>query len=110
MKEKDSKYESKRSAKWLKVINLHKENVSISGIRKDKFGVYVSYLDGRYAGMIEFMTKEDRKKVYDLIRNHKVGEDDTKVILDNRAVVEVAFRNKFSSGKLRIPKLSKWIF
>lgn len=108
MKDKTSTYESKRSDKWLKVINYQREKVSISGIRKKEFGVYLSYLDGNYAGMIEFMTKEDRKKVYSLIQNHKISEDDNMIVLDKKAVIEVAFRNKFSTGKLRIPKLSKW--
>ena len=108
MKEKISTYESKQSEKWLKVINYQKENVIISGIRKEEFSVYLSYLDGEYAGMIEFMTKEDRKKVYNLIDQHKVSEDDQKVVLDKKAMIEVKYRNKFSSGLLRIPTLSKW--
>ncbi|MEL3958218.1 ATP-dependent DNA ligase [Caldifermentibacillus hisashii] len=81
-KEKTSKYESKRSDKWLKIINYQKEKVAISGIRKKEFGVYLSYLDGEYAGMIEFMTKEDRKKVYSLIQNHKVSEDNNSTFAD----------------------------
>lgn len=108
MKEKTSTYESKRSYKWLKVINYQRENVVISGIRKKEFGVSLSFLDGKYAGMIEFMTKEDRKKVYNLIENHKVNEDENKITLDKKTVIEVKYRNKFLSGLLRIPTLSEW--
>lgn len=108
MKEKNSIYESKRSDKWLKVINYHSETVAISGIRKKEFGVYLAYPNGKYAGMIEFMTKEDRKKVYALIKDHKIKEDENNIILDQKAMVEVKFRNKYQSGLLRIPKLSSW--
>lgn len=108
MKEKNSIYESRRSEKWLKVLNLKYEQVYISGIRKGEFGVYLSFLDGRYAGMIEFMKKEDRKKVYNLISSLKIAEDEKQIRLDKKAIVEVKFRNKFRSGLLRIPQLSSW--
>lgn len=111
MKLKNSKYESKtkqRSPAWLKVINYQKDICSISGIRKKEFGVYLSYLNGEYAGMIEFMTKEDRKRIYSLINDHKVMEDDNIVVLDKKILIEVKYRNKFKSGLLRIPTLSAW--
>lgn len=110
MKAKNSTYQSKRSKnkQWLKVINYQVESVAISAIRKKEFGVYLSYLNGEYAGMIEFMTKEDRKRIYSLINDHKVMEDDNMIFLDKEIIIEVKFRNKFKSGLLRIPTLLSW--
>lgn len=105
MKLKDSTYESKRSNSWLKVLNTKREKVFISGIRKGEFGVYLSFLNGEYAGMIEFMKPDDRKKIYNLIKDLKDYEDDSKIILKKKEIVEVEFRNKYKSGLLRIPKL-----
>jgi DNA ligase-1 len=68
LKEKGSVYEGRRSNKWLKVLNLKYEKCFISGVSKGEFGVYLNYLDGNYAGKIEFMKPEDRKKVYGLIK------------------------------------------
>lgn len=110
MKAKSSTYQSKRSTnkQWVKVIAYQYDIVAIEGIRKKEFGVYLSYLNGDYAGMIEFMTKEDRNKVYNLINEHKLGETDNKIFLDKKALIEVKFRNKFKSGLLRLPLLSSW--
>lgn len=110
MKAKSSTYQSKRSTnkQWVKVIAYQYDIVAIEGIRKKEFGVYLSYMNGDYAGMIEFMTKEDRNKVYNLINEHKLAETETKIILDKKALIEVKFRNKFKSGLLRLPLLSSW--
>ena len=110
LKGKDSVYDSRgrRSSAWLKVIAYNFEYVAVQGIRKKKFGVYLSYLNGEYAGMIEFMTKEDRKKLYSLVSKHKVREDENKITLDNKLIIEVKFRNKFNSGLLRLPLLASW--
>ena len=53
MKSKDSPYVSGRSIFLKKVLNYSKLVCSIYGIRKEKFGVYLNYLNGEYAGMIE---------------------------------------------------------
>ncbi|MGE7983666.1 ATP-dependent DNA ligase [Solibacillus sp. NPDC093137] len=110
MKLKDSFYDlrGRRSSAWLKVIAYNTEFLAVGGISKKKFGVYLSYLNGEYAGMIEFMSKEDRKKLYSLISKHKVREDENKITLDNKLIIEVKFRNKFKSGLLRLPLLSSW--
>ena len=109
MKGKNSRYESsKRSSDWKKVIAYQYDIVAIEGIRKKEFGVYLSYLNGDYAGMIEFMTKENRSKVYSLINEHQVSETENKIILDKKTLIEVKFRNKFKSGLLRLPLLSSW--
>lgn len=108
MKLKNSRYESKRSSAWLKIISYQKDICSISGIRKNEFGVYLSYLNGEYAGMIEFMGKEDRKRIYRLIDDHKVVEDENKITLDKKLLIQVKYRNKFKSGLLRLPLLSSW--
>lgn len=108
MKLKKSRYESKRSPAWLKIISYQKDICSISAVRKKEFGVYLSYLNGEYAGMIEFMTLEDRNRLYGQINDHKVMEDENKIILDKQIHIEVKYRNKFKSGLLRIPTLSAW--
>lgn len=110
MKAKSSTYQSKRSTnkQWVKVIAYQYDIVAIEGIRKKEFGVYLSYPNGDYAGMIEFMTKEDRNKLYSLISKHKVGETENKIILDKKVLIEVKFRNRFKSGLLRLPLLSSW--
>lgn len=108
MKEKGSFYESRRSTKWLKVLNLKSDKCYIGGVSKEKFGVYLNYLDGKYAGKIEFMKSEDRKKVYGLIKDLKIFEDEKKILFENKEIVEVAFRNKYRSGLLRLPKLVSW--
>ena len=107
---KDSVYapRGRRSSAWLKVIAYNYEFLAVSGISKKKFGVYLSYPNGEYAGMIEFMSIEDRKKLYSLISKHKVREDENKITLDNKLIIEVKFRNKFKSGLLRLPLLSSW--
>jgi len=38
--------------------------------------------------MIEFMTKEDRKKLYSLVSKHKVREDDNKITLDYKLIIK----------------------
>lgn len=110
LKDKDSVYDprGRRSSAWLRVIAYNFEFVAVQGINKKKFVVYLSYLNGEYAGMIEFMTKEDRKKLYSLVSKHKVRENENKITLDNKLIIEVKFRNKFKSGLLRLPLLSSW--
>lgn len=108
MKEKGSFYESKRSNKWLKVLNLKTDKCYISGISKEKFSVYLNFLDGSYAGTIEFMKPEDRKRLYSLINDLKAFEDEKKILFKNEQIIEVAFRNKYRSGLLRLPKLISW--
>lgn len=47
LKKADSLYEpGTRSPNWLKVINYQFEEVDFSGLRKDKFGVLMSFKDG----------------------------------------------------------------
>ncbi len=109
MKVKDSIYESRRSFNWLKILNLENELCYISGVRKGSFGVYLSYLDGTYAGMIEFMKPDDRKKVYKIANQLKISESDKQIYIEKKVIIDVSFRNKYKSGLLRIPKLNKWI-
>jgi DNA ligase 1 len=61
LKRKDSHYEvGKRSQAWLKVINYQYEDVLITGLRKGEFGLLLSFLDGKPAGVMEFMPQVKR--------------------------------------------------
>ena len=79
LKRKDSRYEiGKRSHSWLKVINYQYDNVLITGIRKGEFGVLLNFLDGKPAGIMEFMPHSERKE---LNKWKKVISEDDKFML-----------------------------
>jgi len=70
-KKADSKYQiNKRSHDWLKVINYQYENVYISGLRKDEFGLLLNFDNGKYAGLLEFMPTTSRKELYKQYRDY----------------------------------------
>jgi DNA ligase 1 len=53
LKRKDSRYEvGKRSNSWLKVINYQYEDLLITRLRKGEFGLLLSFLDGKPAGIM----------------------------------------------------------
>ncbi len=75
LKRKESHFEvGKRSQSWLKVINYQYEDVLITGFRKGQFGLLLRFLDGRPAGIMEFMQPAERKNLYQ--QHHVVTEDD----------------------------------
>lgn len=107
LKRKDSKYQiNKRSNDWLKVINYRYADVFISGIRKDKFGAVLSFEDGSYAGVMEFMPLSDKKKLYSMMK--KIDETD-KYIKIELVRCQVKYRNLTKTGLLRIPSLASSI-
>lgn len=76
LKRMESRYEvGKRSQSWLKVINYQYENVLITGNRKDEFGLLLSFLDGKPAGLMEFMPQAERKALY---RQQKILSEEDK--------------------------------
>ncbi|MBT2677363.1 ATP-dependent DNA ligase [Bacillus sp. ISL-35] len=108
LKRKHSKYQiNKRSNDWLKVINYQYAEVFISGIRKDKFGAVLSFEDGKYAGIMEFMNSSEKRKLYSLIK--KLDETDKYVLIEPISC-KVKYRNLTKAGLLRIPSLKSPIF
>lgn len=107
LKKKNTHYEiGKRSHSWLKVINYQYEEVYITGIRKNQFGVFLSFLDGITAGVMEFMPPAARKELYAAART-KTENDKAKYIEPIKCLVK--YRNLTSNGKLRIPSFVEWV-
>jgi DNA ligase 1 len=106
LKRKDSRYEvGKRSQSWLKVINYQYADVFITGLRKGEFGLLLSSLDGKPAGIMEFMPPEKRKNLY--LQQQVISEDD-KFTFIQPVKCRVKFRNLTKAGYLRIPSFDKW--
>lgn len=107
LKRNDSFYQvNKRSYDWLKVINYQYSDVLITGLRKDDFGLVLSSMDGKYLGVMEFMSPEDRKRLY---TNKKVIETTDKLTKIEPIKCQVKYRELTKKGLLRIPSFQKWI-
>jgi DNA ligase-1 len=110
LKKADSTYQiNKRSSDWLKVINYQYETVSITGLRKNEFGLLLSFPNGSYAGLMEFMSPDNRKEFYKQYRQHISSENDKFIYLDPNMKAKVKYRNLTSKGLLRIPSFVDWI-
>lgn len=107
-KRANSTYQQKRSKDWLKNINYKYDNVYISGLRKDKFGLLLNYENGNYAGVMEFMTAKNRKEIYDQYKDFVVSENDKYVYLNPHIKAKVKYRNLTKKGLLRIPSFVEW--
>ncbi|MGM0900677.1 MAG: ATP-dependent DNA ligase [Bacillota bacterium] len=106
LKRKDSRYEvGKRSQAWLKVINYQFEDVLITGFRKGEFGILLTFLDGKAAGIMEFMPPDARKELY---RDQKVISEDNKFTFIEPVKCQVKYRNLTKDGLLRIPSFVEW--
>ncbi|MBY0144327.1 ATP-dependent DNA ligase [Neobacillus niacini] len=106
LKRKDSRYEvGKRSQSWLKVINYQYDDVMITGLRKGEFGLLLSFLDGKPAGIIEFMSPAELKALY---RQKKIISEDENFIFIEPKKCKVKYRNLTKAGFLRIPSFVKW--
>jgi DNA ligase-1 len=80
-----------------KVINYQYENVYIKGIRKDEFGLLLLFLDGKPAGLMEFMPPADRKKLYSM---YKVHSDTEKFKFIEPIKCRVKYRNLTKQKKI----------
>ena len=106
LKRKEFRYEvGKRSQEWLKVIIYQYQDVFITGDRKAQFGLLLSFLDGKPAGVMEFMPPTERKALY---KQLKVISEDNKFILIEPVKVRVRYRNLTKAGYLRIPSFVSW--
>lgn len=101
LKRKDSRYEvGRRSQAWLKVINYQYSDVVITGLRKGEFGLMLSFLDGKSAGVMEFMPPAERKNLY---RQKQVISENEKYVIIEPIKCKVKYRNLTKAGLLRIP-------
>jgi DNA ligase 1 len=106
----NSKYSiNKRSHDWLKLINYKYEEVYISGLRKDEFGLVLSFKDGMYAGLMEFMPKQNRKELYQQYKDFVVEETDKFIYLKNKIQCKVKYRNLTKNNLLRIPSFVEFV-
>ncbi|WP_442598118.1 ATP-dependent DNA ligase [Neobacillus sp. D3-1R] len=100
---------NKRSHDWLKIINYKFENVYISGLRKDEFGLLLNFENGKYAGLLEFMAPQGRKAFYNQYKDLIVDENDSFLYLDPKLKAIVKYRNLTKKGLLRIPSFVEWV-
>lgn len=109
MKKSNSKYYvNKRSENWLKVINYQFQNCYITGINKVEFGIMLSFLDGKYAGVMKFMQPAEKKYLFTIYKDYIKEETSQWIYLNPGIEVGVKYRNLTSSGLLRIPSFNKW--
>lgn len=105
-----SKYQiNKRSQDWLKVINYQYADVYITGLRKDKFGLLLSFENGKYAGVMEFMTPQHRKEFYNKYRELILNENEKFIYLKPQLKAKVKYRNLTKNGLLRISSFVEWL-
>jgi DNA ligase 1 len=110
LKKMDSIYSpGTRSDQWLKVINYQYTNIWVTGLRKNKFGVLLSFEDGSPAGIMEFMKPADRKRLYEEYRRYVRTETEDFIYLDPKLKGIVKYRNLTKKGYLRIPSFEQWI-
>lgn len=99
LKKADSFYKpGTRLHNWLKVINYQYENVFITGIRKNKISLLLSFQDGFPAGMLEFMRPGDKKRLYDEYRQHVSKETKDFIYLNPGFQGIVKYRNLIARG------------
>ncbi|WP_042456686.1 ATP-dependent DNA ligase [Neobacillus dielmonensis] len=109
-KRSESKYQiNKRSNDWLKVINYTYENVCISGLRKNDFGLLLNFESGEYAGLMEFMPTANRREFYKQSKDFIVEENDKFIYFDPKIKMKVKYRNLTKKGLLRIPSFVEWV-
>ncbi|MDQ0273480.1 ATP-dependent DNA ligase [Cytobacillus purgationiresistens] len=110
LKKASSIYRPKsRSYNWLKVINYQHDEVYLTGLRKNNFGVFLSFNDGSPAGIMEFMKPEDRKILYSEYKKYAIRETKDFIFLEPRLKGKVKYRNLTRKGYLRIPSFEHWI-
>lgn len=108
-KRKNSRYEGRRSANWLKIINYEYADVHIAGWRKEEFG-WLVHANGKPAGIIELAVPAAYKKAfYNVAKAIVNGEDRNFVYVEPRIKARVRFRNYYKSGMLRSPEFVDFV-
>ncbi|MCY7780062.1 ATP-dependent DNA ligase [Bacillus haynesii] len=106
MKQANAPYaENKRSDRWLKIVNYEYTDVLISGLRKEDNALLLSYLDGQYAGIMEFMPYDARRKFH---AERLIVEETEKYAYIEPIGCRVKHRFKTKNGLLRIPSFHEW--
>lgn len=100
---------NKRSHDWLKVINYKYEDVYVSGLRKEDFGLLLNFENGNYAGLMEFVAPQGRKEFYKQYKDLIVEENDKFIYLNPQLKAKVKYRNLTKKGLLRIPSFVEWV-
>ncbi|MCQ6267771.1 ATP-dependent DNA ligase [Fictibacillus sp. WQ 8-8] len=106
-KRKDSPYESKRSAKWLKVINWKYVDVYITGFKKKELGWLCSVKEGdrlKSVGILDLgTTPESKEAFYRVAKSIRIEENEDVVFLEPKIQAKVKIRNWTRKGMLRSP-------
>jgi DNA ligase-1 len=113
-KKKDSKYVSRCSHDWLKMVRYEEAEVFISGYRKEEFGWLLQVEEGgkkRPAGIIELGVPPKHKQAFSGIAKQLItGEDDNFVYLEPRIKAKVKMRNWTRNGMLRTPSFVEFVY
>ncbi|MEK5209286.1 ATP-dependent DNA ligase [Psychrobacillus sp. FSL H8-0510] len=108
-KKSNSRYQiNKRSDAWLKIISYQYDTVYIAGLRKDKFGLLLNFENGKYAGVLEFMTTKNRHEFYSHYKDFILEENEKYIYLDPKMRAKIKYRNLTKNGLLRIPSFVEW--
>ncbi|MFJ5760849.1 hypothetical protein ACIQAA_17435 [Neobacillus sp. NPDC093182] len=87
------------------MINYQYKDILVTGIRKGEFGLLLSFLDGKPAGVMEFMPLAERKN---LSRMKKLVDEDNNFTFIEPIKCKVKYRNITKAGFLRIPSFVEW--
>lgn len=99
-------YPGKRSNEWLKVVNYQYINVLITGFRKNRFGLFLSFHDGSPAGILEFMASRDKKTFFNLA---SPIEEKNSTVLIQPIQCQVKYRNLTKHQRLRLPVFTQFL-
>lgn len=106
-KRKHSRFVSRRSADWLKVIRWEYADVVVTAIRKKSFGWSISTLNRgelQSAGILRLGTNPGvRKTLYDQVRSLVIKEDDDCLYVQPVISIRVKYRNLTKNQYLRDP-------
>lgn len=83
-----------------KTKNYQYSTVSISGIRKEKFG-WLMKEDNKYRGILEFVPPDERKAFYHISKQLIIDEDKDFIYLDPLIKCEVKYQCLSKNGYMR---------
>nr|WP_237446438.1 RNA ligase family protein [Shimazuella alba] len=110
VKRKNSSYQvGKRSRDWLKIVNYQYYQVVITGIKKRKHEILISFPNGASAGTVEFpFPPNERKALWGLVNQLKLEEDRNVIYLDPKLMIEVKSRGVTKNGYIRTPSFHRY--